>query len=327
MQTDTTPALVSVVIPTFNRAHLICDALASVAVQTWPALEIIVVDDGSDDGTVATVQKWGKTNSRPLAVRILEEPHLGGNAARNTGIQVARGQYVAFLDSDDEWLPQKIQLQMAAIATCPDARAVYCGVLERGIGDAGPPRVDRRDYPAGDLSRSLLVADSTAPTSCYLVKTDLLRSVNGFDETLEARQDWDMWIRIAQKTRIAAVPEALTVLRSHGGPRTISDPSREIRAHAHILKKYAHLRKAGGRFLDRRAQAAFLRRTGRVHHHHMGSRMGATRYLLCALATWPFDADTYFALAGMALPSGFRARVHVIWNTFFGRTALRIRSH
>lgn len=100
---------VSVVIPTYNRAHLICDALDSVAAQTFNDVEIIVVDDGSEDDTATVVEAWKARTHPAIELSYHLQNNAGGNVARNTGIKAASGRYVAFLDSDDVWHPEKLE--------------------------------------------------------------------------------------------------------------------------------------------------------------------------------------------------------------------------
>ena len=318
---------VSVVIPTHNRAHLICDALDSVLAQDWPALEAIVVDDGSDDDTEERVEQWRKHAAPAFPVRFVRQARAGGNAARNRGIDEARGEFVAFLDSDDVWHPGKIGKQMAVLRSRPDFGAVYTGLrevdVETGEVLAEPPHA----YPEGDLLDALLVRDVTAPTSTYLVRRALLVEAGGFDLDLAARQDWDMWIRLAATTKIGCVPEALVDLRHHAGPRTASDPTRELRAYERILEKYAPIRRRRGLHVRLAAQASFHRRTGRVQFHYLGRRGLALRHYLIAIALWPVAADSWAALLGALLPGAWRKTLRSTWNAIFGRTPLAIRSH
>ena len=317
---------VSVVIPTRDRAHLICDALDSVRAQTFQDLEIVVIDDGSEDDTAARVHQWAATCGDRL--RYLEQwPRGGGNAARNEGIRAARGRYVAFLDSDDVWDPRKLERQMAAIGRRPGHGAVYCGLREVDAESGAVLRVLAGRWPEGDLSRQLLVRDVTAPTSTYLVERSVLIDAGLFDLDLAARQDWDMWIRVAQRTRIACVQDALVDLRHHGGPRTASDPTRELRAHRRILEKYAPLRHRHGVRLRLQALAAFHRRTGRVHLNYMDARGGAIRHHLAALALWPVSPDGWAALIGAVLPRTLRRTLRRRWNAIFEGTPLAVRSH
>ncbi|MEL6100819.1 MAG: glycosyltransferase family A protein [Pseudomonadota bacterium] len=321
------PDLVSVVVPTFDRAHLLQDALNSVRAQSWRPLEVIVVDDGSTDDTRAVFENWASRNDTALTARIETQDHKGGNAARNLGVATARGTHVAFLDSDDLWKPEKIALQMRALETSPGSGAAYCGIEEVEIGSDEAPYCPDRPYPDGDLFRLLLVSDVTAPTSCFVISKPVLDAAGGFDEDLRARQDWDLWIRVARETKIAAVPEPLVVLRSHAGPRTISDPHRELRAHRAILEKYAADRQAAGWRVERASMAAYHRRAGRVHFHHVGNKRAAFGHYLRAILWSPLTPDNYFALTGALLPAESRRRLHRTWNSVFGRTAFRIKSH
>jgi glycosyltransferase involved in cell wall biosynthesis len=116
--TDTQHPLVSVIIPTFNRAGYIIEAIESVLAQNYRPIEVIVVDDGSTDGTVEVISCFG------TAIRYLEQPNQGASVARNMGIALAQGNYLAFLDSDDLWEFEKLTLQMATLAANPDAEAV-----------------------------------------------------------------------------------------------------------------------------------------------------------------------------------------------------------
>lgn len=321
-----TEPLVTVVIPTFNRAHLVVDALESVAAQTYWPLEVVVVDDGSSDGTERVVQDWGNSNPN-IRLRCVTQAHAGGNAARNKGIAEAQGEYVAFLDSDDRWVAEKTAQQVRVIEARPEVGAVYCGVFETMIETGESAAIESRSWPEGDILSDLLVRDGTAPTSAWLVRRELFKFTGVFDVSLRARQDWDMWIRLAQHTRIAAVKKALVEMRSHAGPRTISDPNRELHAHRAILRKYACLRRRSGLPVRLAALAAFHRRAGRVAAHHRKRPLAALGHYLAAILLWPIAADSYAALLGLILPAAARRPLRRVWNAVFGRTALAIRSH
>ncbi|MCG8440961.1 MAG: glycosyltransferase family 2 protein [Caulobacterales bacterium] len=319
--------LVSVVAPTYNRAHLITDALDSALAQTYRPLELIIVDDGSTDATADTVEAWRRRPPAEVAVRYVRQANSGGNAARNKGVAESRGDIIAFLDSDDTWLPAKLEKQVAVLQADARRGAVYCGLREEVIetGEVRDPAPHA--YPEGDLLSQLIVRDVTGPTSTFIVRRDVFEEAGLFDETLKARQDWDMWIRIAARRRIGCVPEALVRLRLHDGPRTAADPQREIDAYRRIRAKYADLRRAQPPPVRCAALSAYHRRMGRVSRHYRGQALPALGHYLAALAIWPLDFDNYAALFGWFLPSGPRARLHRAWNRLFGRTGWSIRSH
>ncbi|WP_170329151.1 glycosyltransferase family 2 protein [Ruegeria arenilitoris] len=321
------PSSISVVIPTYNRAHLITDALDSVAAQSHAVDEIIVVDDGSTDDTESVVKSWGEKAGQGISVTYVRQENAGGNVARNHGIEEAKGDVIAFLDSDDVWAVEKLEKQIAVLKSNPAFGAVYCGVREVAIGSDDPAEVPVRSYPHGDLLDALLVSDVTAPTSCYVIRRDVFKTAGCFDTSLQARQDWDMWIRIAKNFKIGAIPEALTDLRSHDGPRTITDPTRELKAYKTILAKYASLRATKSFRIRQAALASYYRRAGRVHYHHMDAPVQAIGYHMRSILTWPLEPDSYAALLGIFLPAGLRKRLHVGWNRIFGRTFLSIKSH
>lgn len=320
--------LISIVIPAYNRARFLPDALNSVKQQSHRPLEIIVVDDGSSDDTEQVVCDWRQQYATAeLKVLYQFQKNQGGNAARNSGIRIANGAYIAFLDSDDLWHPEKLKKQIEAITYFPDSGAVYCGlrqvVFETGVPEEPSPRA----YPAGRLLNQILVKDVTAPTSTYMVKAQVFADVGYFDESLQARQDWDMWIRVASKYRIEAVPEVLVDFRLHQGERTASNPMKEVNAYRQIMEKYAHLRAACPLPIRQAAKAAYFRRLGRVYFHHQLGYVKAFYFQIASIFCWPFAFDSYAALVGMLIPAKFRLVIRKLWNGIFGATPFSIKSH
>lgn len=321
--------LVSVIVPTYNRDHIIIDALKSIFNQTYRPLEIIVIDDGSTDNTKSVVQNWAQAyrNENTLSVRYIHQTNQGGNPARNHGIKEASGKFIAFLDSDDLWHANKLEKQMAVMQSASDIGGVYCGLrhvfLESGVIQPPSPR----KYPDGDLLHKILIHDVTAPTSTYLIRAEAFEKVGSFDKDLLARQDWDMWIRLATQYKIGVVPEVLVDYREHEGVRTASNPQKEINAYKAIMGKYAHLRSQCPIAVRQASKASFYRRMGRVYFHQKISNSQAFGYLVCSILNWPFVFDSYTALFGMLLPKQFRGYLHMTWNRYLGSTGLAIKSH
>ena len=321
--------LVTVVVPTYNRASLIVDALASVYEQTYRPLQLIVVDDGSTDDSNSVVSSWitGHAQIENFSVKYIYQDNQGGNVARNRGITEAAGEYVAFLDSDDLWHDNKLQLQMELFRDIPEVGGVYCGIRHIKLASGEVLALAKRRYPSGKLLDSLLVHDVTAPTSTYVIRKDVFEKVGSFDEELQARQDWDMWIRLASAYEIGVVPEVLVDYREHAGVRTATDPQKEITAYKIIMEKYSTLRDNCSLAVRQSAKSAFYRRMGRVHFHHKISNIKAIGYYLRAIISWPSAFDNYAALFGMMLPASVRQKLHKIWNHLFGATRFAIRSH
>ena len=320
--------LISVVIPTYNRASLITDALESVYAQNYRPIELIVVDDGSTDETKTVVKQWKATHTNDnFEVQFIRQQNQGGNPARNNGIEHACGKYIAFLDSDDAWHPEKLTKQLSCFDD-PEVGGVYCGVQHMDFTTGKTLEPNKRSYPEGWLLRSILIRDITAQTSAYIIRKDVFKKVGQFDITLQARQDWDMWIRLASGFKIAAVSEVLVNFREHTGIRTASDPMKEISAYRTIRKKYAHLLKQASLSCRLQARSSYWKRMGRVHYKHNSLKTSKGYLYACgAILVWPLDFDAWAAGLGMLLPKNFRQNLHRVWNTIFGATPFAIRSH
>jgi GT2 family glycosyltransferase len=196
-------ATVSVVIPTRDRAGMVGRALGSVAAQTRHDHEIIVVDDGSTDDTAAVVRATG------IPVRYVRQDHAGVSAARNRGVSVARGAWVAFLDSDDEWLPRKLERQLAFVAEHPHAQC--CQTEELWIRDGRRVNPGRRHRkPSGDIFAASLERCLVSP-SAVMIRRRTFERLGGFDEGLAACEDYDLWIRLTIDTPVHLIPEPLAV--------------------------------------------------------------------------------------------------------------------
>ena len=205
---------VSAIIPTWNRRELVAHAIRGVLAQTRPVEEIIVVDDGSTDGTgEALAAEFG---DRIVYVR---QPNAGVSAARNRGLSIARGRYLALLDSDDEWLPGKTARQVEWLEAHPDFGMVLCDV-ERI--DAERRRIDflgrRAILPEdGWVLAEVLANPALAPVSA-MFRREVYADVGGFDESLRTAEDLDFHLRIARRWQIGVVDEPLArAIRGHDG--------------------------------------------------------------------------------------------------------------
>lgn len=261
---------VSVVIPVYNRARFVGETVTSVLGQTWPEVEIIAVDDGSTDGSRAVLESFGNR------VRILQHPggaNRGQSAALNLGLGAARGEYVALLDSDDLWLPDKLSLQVRFLERHPDVGLVYCNGW--AVDETGKPLY--RIYEAGHEEHS---QPERVLKDCYfllpnnaMLRMDVMRRAGPFDETLRAAQDHDMAIRVAEITRLAYLDVDVFRYRRH--PDSIS-------------RRRADLRWRNGFHIVRKARARFpysrraLRARSAVLHFRLGQCHLERRELLAA---------------------------------------------
>ncbi len=320
---------VSAVIPTYNRSDLLLNALESIQLQSYRPIEIVVVDDGSTDDTISVVRKWAKqhNDSKTFVVRWVIQSNQGANAARNRGVEEAHGEFIAFLDSDDQWLSKKLEKQSAIFQSNTDFGGVYCGMCNVDLVTGEKETLSPRAYPDGDLLRQLLIHDVTEATSTWIVRKECFENVGNFDISLPARQDWDMWIRLSEKYKIGCVPEILVEQGNHPGERVRSKAHREIEAHQTIFRKYAFLRAKFPFRVSLAALSAMYRRRGRVYFHRGISRKKAFFMYILAIIVWPFNFDSYAALMGMMLSSELRRKTRSIWNRIFGKTRLSIKTH
>jgi glycosyltransferase involved in cell wall biosynthesis len=305
------------------------NSLESIWQQSYRPIEVVVVDDGSTDDTLSVVRKWAKQYSDPKAfvVRWTSQTNQGGNAARNRGIDESHGEFIAFLDSDDQWLPDKLAKQVPILEKNADIGGVYCGMLNVDLITGEKEKFSPRAYPEGDLLRQLLIHDVTEATSAWVVRKECFANVGNFDISLPARQDWDMWIRLSEKYMIGCVPEVLVELGNHPGERVRSKAYREIDAHQTIFHKYEFLRAKLPFWVSLAARSAMYRRRGRVYFHRGISRKKAFSMYLLAILVWPFNFDSYAALTGMMLSAELRGKTRLVWNRIFGKSKLAIKSH
>lgn len=206
--------LVSVIVPTFNRRDLVTEAIRSVLAQTQPVDEIIVIDDGSTDGTAAAL-----TEAFGSRIRYVWQENAGVSAARNRGLALAEGEYLTLLDSDDRWHPDKTRLQKAWLDDHPGYGMVLCDVA----------RVDKNGHPIdvlrrrkaipedGDVLEWVLRDPALVPASVML-RRKVIDSVGGFDTSLATGEDLEFHLRVAREWKVGVIERALaTAMRGHDG--------------------------------------------------------------------------------------------------------------
>ncbi|MCS3638173.1 glycosyltransferase family 2 protein [Salinibacter ruber] len=208
--------LVSVIIPTYNREKTIRHAIESVYAQSYPNIEIIVVDDGSEDNTGQVVSDMTREN----LVYCRHDINRGAPAARNTGLEQSSGDYIAFLDSDDEWTRDKISKQVSLLKDSrPKVGMCYTGVVFNENGQEVYSCPTQKD---SDIS-NLVYRNMIGGYSSVMVKPNVLETVGNFDERLKGRQDLDMWLRISKQYEIQFVKEPLTIINKRKDISRISN--------------------------------------------------------------------------------------------------------
>ena len=197
---------VSVIIPTYNRAAWVAEAAASVLAQTYRDFELIVVDDGGTDATLEALARLAGE------LRLLRRAKQGGvSAARNLGVAAARGEWLAFLDSDDLWRPDKLARQIDYLKENPDLR--LCQTEEIWVRNGvrvNPPETHRK--VGGEIFLPSLSRCVVSP-SAVMLERRLFEELGGFDETLPAAEDYDLWLRVTWRHPVGLLPEALVIKR------------------------------------------------------------------------------------------------------------------
>ena len=229
--------LISVIIPLYNAETTIAATIQSVLQQTFADFELIVVNDGSTDQSLPMVQAiLQATNDKRL--KILDTANAGASAARNRGIAQARGEYLAFLDADDLWHPDKLQDQLEILQTHPEIGLVYSWTdyidTEGQFVCPG-----RREIVQGNVYAKLLVANFLENGSAALIRCQIVRDIGGFDEQLTGCQDTDLYLRIARHHFFMTVPKVQVYYRISPGSITDDTARHEERLLMFLQKAYA----------------------------------------------------------------------------------------
>lgn len=269
--------------PAYNAEAFIAETIQSALDQTYRDLEIIVVDDGSSDGTVARVGAFGDR------VRLHQQRNGGVARARNTGVSLARGEWIAFLDADDLWLPEKIERQLAVSTDAMTFTNRY------NIGDRGDlPEVqtDCQPMSGGDIFEALLSANFITTTS-VMIRRDLFERLGGFDLRFNGAEDWDLWLRVAEDHTIGFCPEPLVRYRLHAGgiSRNFSRMNRDRL----LVISSALARRRGltlSTWMKRRIWAHTFGTNG-FDSRRAGARGKAFVNYARAAASWPLDVHFY----------------------------------
>ena len=226
---------ISVIIPTHNRADILPRAIKSIQNQTRPVDEIIVVSDGSTDNTEEVVKALAEKDGR---IRLIAyHPGHNGNYARNRGLEAATGEFIAFLDDDDEWLPRKTELQMELFEKEPDVGLVYssqnCIYTDSGITYQTQPMY------RGDLSKRIFIRGEMGTPSQVMVRKSVLDQTGPFDLELGALQDYDLWIRCCLVTKVDFVAEpCINYYNSTSTNQVSANTEKYIHARLYIREKY-----------------------------------------------------------------------------------------
>jgi glycosyltransferase involved in cell wall biosynthesis len=279
-----TPEL-SVVIPSRNRWPLLRRAVATALAQDGVALEVVVVDDGSTDDSAERAEQLGDAR-----VRVLRRPHRGVAAARNAGIEAASAPWIALLDDDDVWAPDKSRRQLDALAR-RDAAVAYASAV---VTDAR--LAFKRVLPAPDADRvvtSLLGSNTIGTPSSVVARRDALLAIGGFDERFSILADWDAWLRLCPGRRAAACTEPLVGYVEHDANLHLVDTDAVLAEFARLAERHAPLAADHGttlgddawwRWIASSHRRAGRRRAAAAAYLRVGARFRSGRDLARAIA-------------------------------------------
>jgi glycosyltransferase involved in cell wall biosynthesis len=275
---------VSVIIPAYNAEPFVAETVESVLHQTYQDLEIIVVDDGSTDRTAAALEEFGDR------VRVLRQANAGVAAARNAGVRMASGSWIAFLDADDLWLPHKLERQLLL----QHAPLVYTDRFNIGArGELPVVQSEVTKMHDGDVFMPLLLEGNFITNSSVLIRRNVFDAAGGFASGVSPAEDWDLWLRVAEQHPVAFCPEPLVRYRFHsdGASRNhqkISQVRTRVIARALRLERACQLD-----WWVRRQIWAETWRTNGWDAGQAGARGQALRDYARAAAAWPLAIQPY----------------------------------
>lgn len=229
--------VISIVIPCYNAERTIAATIAAVLAQTFTDFEIIMINDGSTDQTLSVIEQFNDDR-----LHVFSFPNAGPQKSRNRGIEQASGDYIAFIDADDLWTPDKLAAQLEALQGSPEAAVAYSWtdlIDENGqfLKCGQHARIE------GDVFEKLIQDDFIASGSNPLIKAAALRNVGGFDEAILAGQDWDMWLTLAAKYQFVVVPKVQILYRKFASPKSWSDNfERQAQGHLQVMHKHLNVR-------------------------------------------------------------------------------------
>ena len=287
--------LVSVIIPAYNRSLFLKRAVRSVLGQTYPHLEAIVIDDGSTDETAKIIAALCEDDTRLCFIR--HAVNKGAQAARNTGIKAAKGSYIAFLDSDDEWLPDKLEKQMGLFAHGNEnLGVVYAGYREISFDGQ---QCDHLPHLRGDIYTDAL-RQWVCDMNTLVVKKPVFDKSGFLNENIRAYQEWDLCIHLARHGTFDYISEPLAIYHHHCQPTISKDRLSNalgyldvVEAHHDDILKYCGYYVLSNHFLS-------------IGHHFMlaDDTIKAKEYFIKAFRLAPYDILSFFFLFASSL--GFR---------------------
>jgi glycosyltransferase involved in cell wall biosynthesis len=297
---------VSIIIPNYNHAQYIGDAINSVLNQTSSDYEIIVVDDGSHDKSREIIDRFGGR------VRAIYQQNQGLSAARNTGINAAQGKYIGVLDADDMYEPEFVSTLVSRLESQPDADGIYCGYRFVDHLNNPLPQIEAREVPPEKLYWALVDGNFFVPESMF-VRKHCYDKVGLFDTSLRALEDFDMWLRITSQFKVIYTTKVLTRHRILPGSMS-TDPTRQFQNRLSVIKKHFGAEPApGGAWSEAQRRAygrAYLVSAVEYLQAHNESRAFECVYAMVnACPSLLTRMETFYELGCGDQPKGYRGEL------------------
>lgn len=226
--------IISIIMPCYNAGDNIKYSIASAYEQSFKNFELIVVNDGSSDDSLAILTSLAETYN---TLRVINQPNKGAGPARNTGLQVARGELIAFLDADDSWHPDCLLKLHQALQAMPNAAIAYCGWQNKGLAANRCKSYIPPDYENSNKIETFL-RGCPWPIHAALTRKSVIEAVNGFNECWTSCMDYDLWLKIASFHKIVLVPEVLAYYHHHQGEQITKNRLRIALNHWQIQNSF-----------------------------------------------------------------------------------------
>lgn len=295
--------LVTAIITTFNRAHYLEKAIKSVLRQDFSDYELLILDNSSTDHTAEVIQTF-----QDQRIRYIKHPPLNISQTRNLGVAQAKGEFIAFLDDDDEWLPHKLRCELTLFQTVSDDVGLVYGGFQRMDTD-GSVFYSHPPVLQGHILKDLLSLrdDFTGSASNPMLRKSAILALNGFDETVKTGEDWEFYLRLAERYRVRYVPDMVVNVRHHNGSRLGDRVQDYIDLEQQVMRRFAQ------QFAeDKKLKSFYLQRLG-GKMMRLGQKQDARRFLFQSIQTNYWNWFAYAQLLSSFLGRQFYLRLHVLY--------------
>ncbi|WP_447974988.1 glycosyltransferase family 2 protein [Nitrospira sp. Kam-Ns4a] len=297
--------VVSAIITTFNRKRFLGPAISSVLAQTFRDFELLILDNSSTDGTEELVSSFADSR-----IRYIRHPPLTIGQQRNLGVREARGEYIGFLDDDDEWLPAKLERQLEVFRTGPSDLALVYGGFVR-IDSEGREFAVHRPVLRGRILLDLLRQRDafTGSASNPLMRVSALRALGGYNDELCTSEDWELYLRLAERHSMDFTEENVVRIRSHRGPRLGDRVGEALKAEAIVFNRYQST-------MDARLRSFYLQKMG-GKQCRLGFLQEGRRAIIQAIRENPVNVVAYAQYAMSWLGPNIYQAMHRAYKRFF----------